>query len=104
MALPFDAKLLPAGALILAGVTLATCQNETPQAQLGGTSGMCRRDAAEALTGKPRIDDAQAMQMTGASLVRQIKPGQAVTMDYRSERVTIETDAKTGKILRAFCG
>ncbi|MGX5736194.1 I78 family peptidase inhibitor [Bosea thiooxidans] len=98
------AKLLRVAALMLAGLTLAACQSEAPQAQLGGASGTCRRDAAEALTGKPRIDDAQAMQLTGASIVRQIKPGQGVTMDYRPERVTIETDPKTGKILRAFCG
>ncbi|MNL69488.1 Peptidase inhibitor I78 family protein [compost metagenome] len=56
------------------------------------------------MTGRAGIDDAQAMQVTGASLVRQIKPGQGVTMDYRQERVTIETDPKTGNILRAFCG
>lgn len=102
--MPFGAKLLPAGALVLAGVTLAACQSDAQQAQLGSAPGKCRRDAAESLAGKPRIDDAQAMQITGASLVRQVKPGQPVTMDYREERVTIETDPKTGRILRAFCG
>lgn len=102
--MPFGAKFLPAGALILAGLTLAACQSEAQQPDLGRASGTCRREAAEALAGKPGIDDAQAMQITGASLVRQIKPGQPVTMDYRAERVTIETDPKTGKILRAFCG
>ncbi len=51
-----------------------------------------------------RISDAQAMKLTGATTVRQIRPGQGVTMDYRLERVTIETDPKTGKILRAMCG
>lgn len=103
--MPFDTKSLSAGALMLAGLTVAACQSEAPQGQPGNnTSGICRREAAEALAGKARIDDAQAMQMTGASLVRQIKPGEGVTMDYRQERVTIETDPKTGKILRAFCG
>ncbi|WIG50290.1 MAG: hypothetical protein OJF48_001207 [Afipia sp.] len=42
--------------------------------------------------------------MTGATIVRQIKPGQGVTMDYRPERVTIETDDRTRKIIRASCG
>lgn len=100
----FGAKLLPVGALILAGVVLAACRSETTQAQTGAAPGLCRRDAAEVLAGKDRVTDAQAKQVTGASLVRQIKPGQPVTMDYRPERVTIETDQKTGKILRAFCG
>lgn len=44
------------------------------------------------------------MQLTGATIVRQIKPGNPVTMDFRQERVTIETDEKTGKIVRASCG
>ena len=63
-----------------------------------------RPDAAAALTGKARMSDAEARQATGASIVRQIQPGQPVTMDYRRERVTIETDAASGKIVRAFCG
>jgi hypothetical protein len=58
----------------------------------------------ERLFGMDRISDAQAMKLTGATIVRQIRPGQGVTMDYRQERVTIETDPKTGKILRAMCG
>ena len=60
--------------------------------------------AAEALAGKARVSDAEAQQATGATIVRQIRPGQGVTMDYRRERVTIETDPKSGKIVRAYCG
>ncbi len=65
---------------------------------------LCRPEAAASLVGKPRVTDAQAMQLTGATMVRQIKPGDAVTMDFRQERVTVETDAGTGKITRAMCG
>ncbi len=93
-------KLLAAGAVALAATTVAACQNQTQHAE----AGVCRPEAAEALTGKARVTDAQAMQLTGASIVRQIKPGQAVTMDYRRERVTVETDPKTNRILRAMCG
>lgn len=66
--------------------------------------GVCNPNAADALAGKHRISNRQAKRLTGATIVRQIKPGQGVTMDYRRERVTIETDTKTGKIVRAFCG
>ena len=66
--------------------------------------GLCRPEAAAALVGKARVTDAQAMQLAGATMVRQIKPGDAVTMDFRQERVTVETDAGTGKITRAMCG
>ncbi len=67
-------------------------------------SRICKNEAAQALTGKDRLADAEAMRLTGATIVRQIKPGEAVTMDFRQERVTIETDPATGKITRAMCG
>lgn len=91
----------------LAGLTavsllLAACQSE-PVATAPQT-GICARDAAEALAGKDRVTDEQAKQLTGASIVRQLKPGDAATMDFRQERVTIETDPKKGKIVRASCG
>ena len=95
------------GAMALATTTLAACQTNTeatPPVGEGTTAGVCQRDAAATLAGKTRMTDDQARQATGASIVRQIGPGQVVTMDYRRERVTIETDPKTGKIVRAFCG
>lgn len=97
-------KFLAAGTLSLAALTLAACQSDAQQPPVSGAPSLCRADAAEALAGKARISDADAQQATGATIVRQIRPGQGVTMDYRRERVTIETDPKTGKIVRAFCG
>jgi len=97
-------KLLAAGTLSLAALTLTACQSDAQQAPVSGAPGLCRADAAEALAGKARIGDAEAQQVTGATIVRQIRPGQGVTMDYHRERVTIETDPKTGKIVRAYCG
>ena len=78
------------------------CHSESQAARV--RAGVCNPDAAAALAGKNRISDRRAKRLTGATIVRQIKPGQAVTMDYRRERVTIETDDKTRKIVRAFCG
>ena len=89
--------------LIAAG-TLAACQSGGDEAGGIATMGICRADAAEALTGMDRLTDQQTMQMTSATLVRQIAPGQGVTMDYRQERVTIETNPGSGKIVRAACG
>jgi hypothetical protein len=96
------AKLVSAATVVLAVSTVAF------QAGAGGagsaTRGLCRPGAAKALAGMARLTDKQARKMTGATIVRQISPGQGVTMDYRRERVTIETDPKTGRIVRAFCG
>jgi len=89
-------------ALAALSILAAGCQTEP--ADTAPTAGVCDRGAAERLTGQNRVTDAQAMQLTGATIVRQIRPGDVVTMDYRQERVTIETDPKTGKIVRAMCG
>lgn len=100
-------RFLVAGVLSLAAWTLAACQSDAQQAPMGtapGLPGACSEDAAETLAGKARVSDAEAQQITGATIVRQIRPGQGVTMDYRKERVTIETDPKSGRVIRAYCG
>jgi hypothetical protein len=95
-------RLIPGAALTLAILSITACS--APQAKDSGAPAACRQDGAAALTGKNRISDTDARQATGASIVRQIQPGQPVTMDYRRERVTIETDPASGKIVRAYCG
>lgn len=95
-------KLVAAGAI--AGFALTACQSDAQQAPVSGTPGICREDAVETLAGKGRIDDAEARQITGATSVRQIRPGQGVTMDYRKKRVTIEIDPRAGRIIRVYCG
>ena len=94
---------LATGAAALLSLGLAAYQSPA-QPTPGGPAGACRPDAAQALVGRPAVSDAEARRLTGATLVRQIQPGQAVTMDFRQERVTIETDTKTGQIVRAACG
>jgi Peptidase inhibitor I78 family len=87
---------------------LAACQAESPRpAADAGTPAQqarCDRDAAAALAGKPRISDDKARALTGARVVRQIAPGDAVTKDYSEARVTIETDPASGQIVSATCG
>ncbi|MGJ7041558.1 putative lipoprotein YajG [Shinella sp. BE166] len=88
--------------LAVAILALAGCQKE-PEA-VAAEPGLCKTETVAALVGKDRISDDEAKQLTGATIVRQIKPGDPVTMDFRQERVTIETDEATGKIIRAMCG
>lgn len=91
----------------LAVLTIAfaiTAGSYAPSQAANHQSGVCNPAAADALAGKNRISNRRAKRLTGATLVRQIKPGQGVTMDYRRERVTVETDPRTRKIVRAFCG
>ena len=64
-------------------------------------------DATRASWAKGRIaDEALVLRIkadTGSKGVRVIKPGQAVTMDYREDRVNIDVDDK-GRVLRVRCG
>lgn len=99
-----QSRLFLAGALGLMVPAMTACQGRAQQGQTGDGPGICRPQAAESLVGRKRVSDAEAMQITGATVVRQIAPGQGVTMDYRRERVTIETDPATNEILRAMCG
>lgn len=89
-----------AGTFLL--LAAAGCQSDADA--VGPKPGLCDRQAAEALAGRDRITDDEAKRLTGATMVRQVKPGDPVTMDFRQERVTIETDPNTGKIVRAVCG
>lgn len=97
----FNIRPLAALAATLLSLGLAGCQKEVAELP---APGICKNEAAEALAGKDRLSDEEAMKLTGATIVRQIKPGDPVTMDFRQERVTIETDATTNKITRAMCG
>jgi hypothetical protein len=42
-------------------------------------------------------------QASGAAIVRSIGPGQATTMDHRTDRLNLEFDAG-GRVLRVRCG
>ncbi len=95
------ASLLFGAVLLLA---VAACQKEQAPAAAEAQGGICKKDVAETLAGKDKMTDDAAMQLTGATIVRQVKSGDPVTMDFRQERITIETDPTTGKIIRAYCG
>ncbi len=90
------------GVMLLLAV--AACQKEQAPTAAEAQAGICKKDVAETLAGKDKMTDEAAMQLTGATIVRQVKPGDPVTMDFRQERITIETDPDTGKIIRAYCG
>jgi len=65
----------------------------------------CRPEALEAFTGKT-ADEATIKKLvadSGARGARVVKPGMAVTMDFRQDRVTVQVDAQN-RIERASCG
>jgi len=86
------------------GMLAMTAAASADEPGSGPAPGVCDRAAAETLGGKADMSDDQVKKLTGATIIRRIAPGDPVTMDFRQERVTVEVDAKTGKIVRAFCG
>lgn len=100
-------RIFAAAALLSASLLLSACQTGPSQSAAEpapANPGLCDRAAAEALAGRKRVSDDEARKLTGATVVRQIAPNSPVTMDFRQERVTIETDPATDMISRAYCG
>jgi outer membrane lipoprotein SlyB len=85
----------------VATLALAGCA-QMPAPQSVAT---CSADAASALIGQPFTDAraADAVTSIGARQFRRIAPGTIVTMDYRVDRLNIDTDDQ-GVITRLHCG
>jgi hypothetical protein len=93
-------------ALPFALLATGACQyDKGPETTPAPPSGKCVADDLGSLTGKTRSEAVtkEALRLSGAKNVRWIAPGMAVTMDYREDRLNLDTDEK-GKIVRAHCG
>lgn len=64
----------------------------------------CLPEEAKRLVGLANLSEAQIQEKTKAKTVRSVGPNQPVTMDFRSDRVTVVVDPKTQKITNASCG
>lgn len=78
-----------------------------PQIRVGpGLDGpACDADRAQAFVGRMADADTQqaAMAASGAKVVRVLRPGMMVTMEYRGDRLNLRIDGQ-GKILSVTCG
>lgn len=94
--------LMPA---ILSGFLLITgCAVQTVQ-QTAAQPRECDAKSAQFAVGRaytPELAE-QARTAAGAKVVRVIEPGQAVTMDFRTDRLNLELDA-TRKVITVRCG
>ena len=89
------------GAAILSACA-ATAAN-TPASSASDV--MCHADKAQYAVGKTYTVElgAEVQTASGAKAMRAIRPGEAVTMDFRQDRLNLELDAQD-KIIRASCG
>ena len=77
----------------LAMLILSACQSESDEIGMVDTSpkGSCGAEALTQLIGQP-VSAFEALDHKGP--VRVIRPGQAVTMDYRLDRLNVVLDEK----------
>lgn len=64
----------------------------------------CVAEEAQKLVGQSGLTDGQIKQKTKSEIVRKVAPGQPMTMDYRTNRVTVTIDPASKKIIQATCG
>jgi len=96
------------GRVVLAGLLLSGCT--VPEGDVNEDvpvygEGRCDAAAAQALVGREASAElgAEALERTGARTIRWIQPGQAVTMDYRMDRLNIELDERN-RVKAIRCG
>jgi hypothetical protein len=93
-------------ALPIAALTLMGCATTgEPMPIPPGPATACGSHLVASYVGKTRTDAiaAEVARVSGAKSIRWIKPGMAVTMDYREDRLNVRLDDK-GKILSFNCG
>jgi hypothetical protein len=79
---------------------LSGCGATLPTTQ----AGICDTVSSGQLLGKEKPTNLQASRLTGARIVRQIDMDWEVVKDFRADRVTIETDPSSGKVVNVTCG
>lgn len=84
----------------------AQAGNDVITATPGEAPAQCSADAAQSYIGQDADEATVAQAKTAAGAtgpVRVIKPGQAVTMDFRADRLNVEVDDGNA-IVRITCG
>lgn len=91
--------------IMLPMLLMATACTPTEPLPAEHGAGLCDADAAKALIGRKMSDEAgqKARALAGAGMVRWVRPGQAVTLDYRTDRLNIMLDDKD-RIASLSCG
>ena len=92
-------------AVLPAVLWLAACAGHPTDPAAPPIAGACNAEAAQAWIGKPATEAnvQAAFKATGAKSLRSLKPGDAMTMDYRTDRVNVVQDAN-GAIEKISCG
>lgn len=98
---------LPLAACSHPAKTAAAADSPTSTAPpaVAGSAGQCDPEKLTGLVGQAATEATvqKAVKDSGARHARVVKPGMAVTMDFREDRLSIEVDEQN-RIVRANCG
>lgn len=85
--------------------TPADSPTSTAPPAVAGSASQCDPEKLTGLTGQTATEAViqKAVKDSGARHARVLKPGMAMTMDFREDRLSIEVDAQN-RIVRANCG
>ena len=97
-------KVIALAPLLIAACSTVSAKQDVPN-QEQATGGECRSAGIEGFAGSEASEAVgnEILAKTGAKLLRWLKPGQMVTMEFRADRVNAHLDA-SGKIERVNCG
>ena len=94
---------------LIPALALAGCAAQNPPVFVADNDpvlgGECRGAGLDQFQGRTAsVDTGRDLQrVSGARLVRWVKPGMAVTMEFNAQRVTVQLDS-ANRIVRASCG
>lgn len=91
--------------LIALGMAMALSACVAPTTVPPVTPGICQVAPDAPLQGhrvSPEVEN-RAREVSGATIVRVIRPGQAVTRDFNQSRINLQLDTYD-VVVRAYCG
>lgn len=96
-------RLLSIAPVLAAVAALSACAQ--PEQQPPAAEGECNAKAAQFAVGYASTDALaeEARRRSGSKLVRVLKPGQMVTMEFNSERLNLDVD-EGNRVTAVRCG
>lgn len=90
---------------MLVALAAVACAPAEPPAAPDPLTGPCRTDALAPMVGRAWSDSlrAEVLRLSGARAARVIRPGDMVSMDFRSDRLNVHLTGE-GRIERFDCG
>jgi hypothetical protein len=94
--------------ILLASLALAACAGKAPSAPVevaNNDGSICRPNGLDRFVGEAATSElgAEMLRATAARTLRWVPEGTMITMDFRSERLTVHLD-RANRVERAVCG